>query len=89
MNQPQRLSEEETREICQIGFIRESWGARNAEEMRQIFDDSIYAVKFAFVSGSPGYIGDLYILQGDVLTGDAPIILLREKGGKLGSAYQP
>ena len=89
MNQPHRLSEEEIREICQIGFIRESWGAQNAKEMGQIFDDSIYAVKFAFVSGSPGYVGDLYILQGDVLTGDAPLILLRENGGKLVPAYQP
>ncbi len=87
MKQPQGLSREEIREICQIESIRESWGARNAEEMEEVFDDSVYAVKFAFVSGSPGYVGDLYILQGDVLTGDAPVMLIRDNDGRIASAY--
>ncbi len=30
-------------------------------------------VKFNFFLGSPGYAGDLFILKGDVLTGDASI----------------
>ena len=46
----------------------------------------VYGVKFHFVSGSPGYIGDIYILQGDVLTGDRPIILGRYDG-KLQPVY--
>lgn len=88
MNRPQALSKEEVEEISRIEFIRESWGAQDAKEMEQILDDSVYAVKFEFVSGSPGYVGDLYILQGDVLTGDnAPVILIRDDHGKLVSAY--
>jgi hypothetical protein len=35
------------------------------------------------VSGSPGYFGDLYILQGDVLTGDPPMVLRRAGDGTL------
>ena len=87
MRKPQVLSKEEVEEISKIDFVRESWGARDAKEMEQIFDDSIYAVKFDFVSGSPGYVGDLYILQGDVLTGDTPVVLIRNDHGKLVSAY--
>jgi hypothetical protein len=87
MKKPQELSKDEVKEVCQIEFIRESWGAENAKEMEEIFDDSIYAVKFDFFSASPGYVGDLYILQGDTLTGDAPVILIRGKDGKMMSAY--
>jgi hypothetical protein len=36
----------------------------------------VYATKFKYSSGSPGYVGDLHILQGDALT-DAPPIVLR------------
>jgi hypothetical protein len=39
-----------------------------------------YGVKFAFHSGSPGYVGDLYILQGDCLTGDPPCVFIRRHG---------
>jgi hypothetical protein len=40
----------------------------------------VYGVKFNFESGSPGYVGELYILQGAYLTGDPPIMLGREDG---------
>jgi len=44
------------------------------------FSAQVYAAKFNFVSGSPGYVGDLFILQGD---GDAPMVLHRDEKGKL------
>jgi hypothetical protein len=78
----QSLSMAEWREVMAIPAIRESWGLE-AEN----FAKQVYAAKFDFVSGSPGYVGDLYILQGDELTGDAPIVLLRGKDGKLAFAY--
>ena len=43
----------------------------------------MYAAKFDFFSGSPGYVGDLYILQGDALTGYPPIVLRRGDDGTL------
>ena len=33
--------------------------------------------------GSPGYVGDLFILQGSHLTGDAPFVLRRGETGTL------
>lgn len=58
--------------------VKESWGI--TDETPEEFADQVYGVKFAFVSGSPGYIGDIYILQGDHLTGDAPFVLIRQNG---------
>jgi hypothetical protein len=38
----------------------------------------VYAVKYNFVSGSPGYVGDYFILAGDAL--GEPVQLVREDG---------
>ncbi len=62
--------------------IRESWGLDNDTTVEE-FASMVYAARFDFVSGSPGYVGDLFILQGDHLTGDAPFVLLRNKEGKI------
>jgi hypothetical protein len=53
----------------------EAWGLDNDEDPDD-FAARVYAAKFDFSSGGPGYVGDLYILQGDALT-DAPPIVLR------------
>ncbi len=65
-----------------IPAIRESWGFE-PDEIPEHFAKLVYAAKYHFHSGSPGYVEDLYILQGDALTGDAPVVLLRGKDGKL------
>lgn len=78
MNKPQEISVGEWKEILAIPEVRESWGIE--DETPEQFADMVYGVKFKFTSGSPGYIGDLYILQGDALTGDAPFVLIRHKG---------
>jgi hypothetical protein len=78
MNEPLKISLAEWKEIMQMPEIRESWGIEN--ETPEQFADMVYGVKFEFTSGSPGYIGHIYILQGDVLTGDAPFVLMRMNG---------
>ncbi len=47
------------------------------------FLTEVYGAKFDFQSGGPSYSGDLYILQGDMLTGDPPVVLTRNYAGKL------
>lgn len=84
MNKPQEISLAEWKEIMLVPIVREAWGIQDHDIPEQ-FADVVYGVKFAFTSGSPGYIGDLYILQGDALTGDAPLVLIR-KGGVLALA---
>lgn len=67
----------EWREIMQLPVIRESWGLEDSETPEQ-FAAIGYGVKFDFVSGGPGYVGDLYILCGDALR--EPMTLIRKDG---------
>jgi hypothetical protein len=79
---PYPLSLAEWKEIMEVPVIRESWGFDGHEQPTE-FAAQVYAAKFKFVSGSPGYVGDLFILQGDTLTGDAPFVLQRGGDGTL------
>lgn len=77
-NKPIALTSEETEEIAAMEDIRQMWGAESATEMEGMLDTQVYAVKFNYQSGGPGYVGDLYILLGD--TPDEPLRLIRVKG---------
>lgn len=61
--------------------IQQMWGAESAAEMEEMLDTQVYAVKFNYHSGSPGYVGDYFILQGDAL-GEA-LELIRNKTGQI------
>jgi hypothetical protein len=77
-NKPMALTSAEIKEIASIEDIQQMWGAENADDMASILLDSAYAVKFHFISGGPGYVGDLYVLFGDA-PGE-PVRLIRVKG---------
>jgi hypothetical protein len=79
---PHALSLQEWEEIAAIPTVREAWGLEDGDGA-DFLAYQIYGAKFGFVSGSPGYVGDLFILQGDVLTGDPPIVLRRGDDGDL------
>jgi len=74
------LTEAEWKEIADLPVIRESWGLEESEDPL-VFASYVYAAKFNFISGSPGYVGDVYIIQGDSLT--EPMVLRRDKDGHL------
>lgn len=75
---PKELTEAEKSEIAAVKAVRECWGANTPDEFIEYLDNSIYAVKFDFISGSPGYCGDLIALYGDALM--QPITLIRRDG---------
>jgi hypothetical protein len=77
---PHSLSPKEWEEIVQVPRVREAWGL--TDEDAKEFPAHVYAAKFNFSSGSPGYVGDLYILQGDALTDFPPIVLRRDTDNK-------
>ncbi len=79
---PQPISPKEWQQIIAVPAIREAWGLKD-DMTPSDFAGSVYAAKFDFVSGSPGYVGDLYILQGDALTGYSPMVLRRADDGTL------
>ena len=57
--------------------IREAWGLEE-EESGEILSTQVYGVRFNFVSGSPGYVGELFVLQGDALSEHSPFVLFRD-----------
>ena len=79
---PYPLSPEEWRQIITVPAVREAWGLQ-ADEKPTDFAAMVYGAKFDFSSGSPGYIGEIFILQGDALTGYPPLVLRRADDGTL------
>lgn len=77
---PHNLTQEEWRELGSIPVVRESWGLEDALAPTDLAMCA-YGARFNFVSGGPGYVEDLYILQGDSLC--EPIVLWRDRDGKL------
>ena len=61
----------------QVAEVRESWGL-DGNETPEEFSAMVYGARFDFVSGGPGYVGDLYILCGDAL--GEPLTLIRREG---------
>ncbi|MBS4082869.1 MAG: hypothetical protein KGZ73_04910 [Rhizobiales bacterium] len=81
-NQPIALSESERQEIAELEDIQDMFGAETADEMTELLRD-IYMVKFNFISGSPGYVGEFFLVQTNHLTGDAPLQIIRSKDRKM------
>ena len=79
---PHELNPTELKEIMTIPIVRESWGIHENTSPAE-FASMVYAAKFHFVSGGPGHVGDIFILQGDVLTGEPPVVLYRGPDGQL------
>jgi len=79
-NRPLEISLAEWKEIVQVPEVREGWGLTD-DETPEVFAEMVYGVKFAFQSGGPGYVGDLYILQGETL--QPPLLLIKSKTGVL------
>jgi len=78
MNKPLEISMAEWQEIMSLPYVQKLWGL--TDETPEQFAESVYGVKFNFRSGWPSYVGDLYILQSDVLTGDPPLVFGRPRG---------
>lgn len=76
---PMEISDAEWRELMRLPEVSEGWGLEEDETV-EAFKSMDYGVKFDFMSGSPGYVGDLYILQDDAL--QTPLVFIR-KDGKL------
>lgn len=81
---PHPLTDGEWREIWAMREVVEMWGYTPDDDDQEArlaeWKSAVYACRFNFVSGSPGYCGDLYFLIGDALTGDPPIMLVRVDG---------
>lgn len=82
-NSPHSLSASEWQELMAMPEVQESWGLEVGATLGN-FATTVYAVRFNFVSDMmPGYVGDLYVLHGNALTGDAPFVFRRDENGKM------
>lgn len=79
---PRALTQSEWVEVHQQPEVRSLWGIEKSETVDS-FRESVFAVHFDFVSGSPGYVGDLYLIQGDYLGDVPPVALVRDDHGSL------
>jgi hypothetical protein len=75
---PYALTNAEINEIAAIGAVQQMWGAETSDDMAEILQHNAYAVRFDFISGSPGYCGDVFLIIGDALTN--PLMLIRVDG---------
>ena len=73
--EPITISDKEWEEITSVPEVLAAWGWTKDEMTVQAFKSVVYGVKYDFVSGGPGYVGDLFILLGDALT--EPMTLIR------------
>jgi hypothetical protein len=77
---PHNLTDAEWRELGNLPVIRECWGLEEDQNPLDLASLA-YGAKFDFVSGGPGYVGDLYVLFGDSL--NEPMVVRRNPGGHL------
>jgi len=52
---------------------------RDGSDRRLLDAVELDGARFDFESGSPGYVGTLYFIYGDTISGD-PLVLVRENG---------
>jgi len=84
-NKPIALTANEIKEIAFMKEIQDAWGAEDSTEMEETLKH-LYTVKFQYVNESPGYVGDLFIIQPGVLGNEYPVTRMirnREKRLKL------
>jgi len=77
---PKKITAKEWAEIIRVPAVMEPWGIDDHDPLYiptpKEFSETVYGVKFDFISGSPGYCGDLYIIHGDYV-GERPLVLIR------------
>ena len=78
---PLQPTPEEIRELACHPHLQEH--ADSNEDMEAILE-SLYLVKFNFMNGSPGYCGDLFLIQSDHLSDEIPVVrFIRDNEGSL------
>ena len=77
---PQPISSQEWEEIAAVPYVREAWGLLD-DESGEHLASVCYGAKFDFVTGGPGWAGDIYIIHDDAFGG--PPVVLRRKSKRL------
>jgi hypothetical protein len=83
-NTPHPLTRADWDELAKLPEVIEGWGLQGVGTLERGITLRAHgcAAAFDFVSGGPGYVGDLYILYGDALSGQ-PLVVYRKEDGQL------
>lgn len=80
--QPMAINKEEWTELTSLKDVQEAWGYEPGDDLGEL-QSRIYAVRFDFVSGNPGYCGPMYLLHGDGAPETPPMTIIRGENGEL------
>jgi hypothetical protein len=88
-NKPIALTQAEIKELSASEDLQEVCGANSSKDMQEILEGA-YTVKFNFINESPGYVGDLFLIQSGCLSSEIPVIrLIRNRLGKVALLDEP
>ena len=68
-------------EVATLPEVRDSWSLES-DHAGAALAEAAYGAKFHFFSGSPGYVGELYLIHGDTLA-TPPLVIARDHDGHL------
>ena len=80
-HEPKPLSIDEWNEIASFQDVREGWGLADNEAGLQLAS-VCYGAKFDFVTGGPGWAGDLFVIHDDAF-GGPPFVFRRVPHGPI------
>ena len=80
-NNPVFMAPSDWKELFAIQHIKDMWGIE-PHETWEMWKSVVYVSKFDFISGSPGYVGDMFLIMGDHLTGP-PLCIIRDRESQL------
>jgi len=80
-HKPNELSSTEWNEVAALPGIREAWGLSDDEGGERLAS-VCYGAKFDFVTGGPGWAGELFVIHDDAF-GGPPVVLRRIAGQPL------
>ena len=78
---PRTLSPQEWEEIAAVPYVREAWGLSD-DESGEHLASVCYGAKFDFVTGGPGWAGDIFVIHDDAF-GGPPVVFRRAPHGAL------
>ena len=80
-HQPHALSPQDWEEVAAVISVREAWGLSD-DESGEHLASVCYGAKFDFVTGGPGWAGDLFVIHDDAF-GGPPFVLRKEPHGRM------